>query len=105
MENSRTIEILRLMQNELGFSKDFKFVGICDTIFALKTQKKVTTEEVSFILDLLRDNKPNGNNKYSKYTKGYFWIDRLFWWDTIDEEPKTKQVRTDFINDLISNIK
>ncbi len=105
MEAKRQIEILKLMITKLGTDKEKKFTCICDSIFGLDSLRLITSEEKDFMLDMVRDNKPTPNNIYSKYTKGEYWIDRMFWWESISEEAETKQIRIDFINDLISNIK
>ncbi len=105
MEKVRKIEILNLMKEQLGDFAENKSVGICDSIQALYLKLLISYDERDYIYKFIYVNKPTPYNEYKHFTENEYWYDGIFWWKRINFAPETKQIRIDFINELIDNIK
>lgn len=105
MENSRLIEILELVREKLIYGQETYQTGICKVVLSMMAHQEITIEEKYFISDYLNANKPNQSNNYARFVTNIYWIDCLYWWLPIDKYPFTKQIRIDYLTELINNIK
>ncbi len=104
METNKIKEIFILVKENL-INNDFKTQsGICNEITKLYIKGILSPTEHRFILSYLYENIPEKDNQYSKFTNGKYWMDSHFWWNPIDEVPRTKRIRINYLTELIKNI-
>ncbi len=83
--------------------------GICLAIHLLKNSEKMTFTEYLKTNRFITDNKPSYDNKYAEFMNTPHWAKKgsisAYWWRPTSEEPETKQIRIDYLNKLIDNLK
>ncbi len=105
IEKDRLILLFELIKDNL-INNDFKTQsGICAEITKLFVIDKITIKEKDFLMDYLYLNKPKRGKQYEKFTYGLYWTNGDFWWYPIDEMPRTKRIRINYLIKLIENIK
>jgi hypothetical protein len=110
MKTDRQIEILK--KAILILEADEIYVrGICDILRNFKDAFLISTVEFGEMKVLLVENKPTLNNEFRSFTLNEFWIvggysiDTSFWWNTIFRSPETRQIRIDYLKQLIAKLK
>lgn len=100
---NRQIEILELLKDKVR--TQMKISGMCDILNYLFMHQFITNNEYECIRTLLKDNKPSPDNQFNKFTDSkFFWTtDRMFWWYPLI--PETRQIRVDYLTELIKSIK
>ena len=109
MDDKRKIEILTMVIAILEL--DLTMIkGMCDAIYKLHDTNKITAKEYGLIVEFLSENKPNPYNDYKEFTENPYWQVKKypmligFWWQSIKDEPRTLQIRIDYLKKVISNI-
>lgn len=111
MTKERLIELFELVKQRLTDGYTFEngnpiiIYGICGVIVDLNWFNIINPDEKEYIIHYLRKNKPSLINDYSNFMETPHWINRSYWWGNMHEFPETKQIRIDYLNKLISNIK
>ncbi len=106
MTNTRKGEIIDLIINEFNREKNGDDeLGICLALYYIVQQNLISSTERNIFKRFLYNNKPTEKPKYNEFRQNEYWIDALHWWRTINREPKTKQIRIDFLKKLKSNLK
>lgn len=105
MENDRLIELLILTRNSIIMGRNRYQSGICKCIIKLYENMSCSYIEYKQLQRYITKNKPNSFNQYKHYTNSQYWIDDEYWWQPINLIPETKQIRIDYLNELIDNIK
>ncbi len=104
MTIERQIELLNKVIQYIADIDKFQ-AGICNAV-DMQLSINVGVEELLFISALVKKNKPTSSNQFSKYMKTSIWYDGFYWWKSINpNNPETRQIRIDFLNDLISTLK
>ena len=109
LDNKRVIEILKLIQIEVKRT-NITQTGICKSFYSLSSKQLATYSEIDFVKKFLLKNKPTKRNKYKHFTNNKYWLDAhsnlySYWWDEIYSNPETRQIRIDYLQELIDNIK
>ncbi len=106
MGDDRKIELLETVKKILiSNSSSNSQRGICRVIQSLYYTEMCSELERDSLLIYVSLNKPTINNQYKEFMENEFWINQTYWWQTIYEEPKTREIRIDYLTALISNIK
>ena len=103
MTINRQIEILELVNSNIELDKYFRR-GICDILYHLSMIDEIDDFEYTFMLRLIKNNKPKPNNQFSEFIENKFWIDCNYWWETMYMS-ETRQIRKDYLNKLIASLK
>ena len=106
MNNSRKIEILELLILELQdpMVKSTSKNGICLALRGVHRKRYITHQEyLDFVLflDTLKPDK----KQYVMFTKLPTWKGSRYWWSAIYLDITALQVRVDFLNAVIDNLK
>ena len=107
METQRQIEILNLMINHI--KKTTFAISICGALQNLLIMEIIGVDENYFIQKLLIDNKPTTENQYKEFTQNEYWlfstgaIGFSYWWERLPQQ--ARQIRIDYLEALITNIK
>ena len=105
MENSRLIEVLERVR-QLLLTKSSCDLGICYTFSILRDLRVITKDEYIDLNIYLMENKPTAENQYSQFTQNEYWKpNSMYWWTPIHKARVTRQLRADYLTELISNIK
>lgn len=104
MNTNRQIEILELIINCLTDGDSNFQLGIFSCLSHLYFTDDVTAYEYIDTKKLLRINRPTENNQYKEFFKVICDKD-IYWWKPINLNIETKQIRIDYLNKLLSNIK
>ncbi len=110
MKTERIIEILQLVIYNLENNTKLFDTGICVVTTTLFKRGEMSESEYLFIRNLIRDSKPTTQNVYKEFTQNGHWNDSLsstsvsFWWIPIYRNPKTREIRIDYLNKVIENI-
>ena len=107
MEKDRQIEILNQVIFYLSNEKLLFTKGICEVITYLSEIGYITELECFIIKQLMKLKKPNKSSrtKYVKFTKNPHWLNGLYWWSPIYEAPETRQIRIDYLTEVVENLK
>ncbi len=109
MESNRLKELFELTKETLIKGEERYQYGICKAINEVfDVTNSFNIREYKFVKKYLFDNKPTPDNEYKEFTNNEYWDKNklvLFWWKPIDDFPKTKQIRIDYLTKLIDNIK
>ena len=106
----RQIELFELVKETLRTDIVGYDTGICQVIHGIHLQDKCNKTEYLEILHTLRINKPTSRNQFKKFYKNVNWVTgvyatRGYWWEEINQEPETRQIRIDYLTALIENLK
>ena len=113
MKTYKLIELFELAKQRLINGNPEIQSGICQIICDMWIENDCTLLEKEMLTHYLRANKPCVNNEFSFYThniyieftKNDYWTDSHYWWIPIHKNIKTKQIRIDYLTELIKNIK
>ena len=106
METKRLIQLLELVKLNLINGDENSQSGICKEIDNIYTKyHDITFEERNYIKSYLKDNRPTPINQYKQFYQQIVWLDNNYWWRPINREPATKQIRINFLTELINNLK
>lgn len=94
----RTLKDLLIITRDRLTMADY---GICGCIYMLWFNNVISLSEHTILLKYITENKPS-NTLHTEFTKSKFWIGDAWWWPEIRNNPKTRQIRIDFINKLIN---
>lgn len=96
-----------LVIQSLNYGQPLQQTGICKEIKKLFANNVITIEEETYLIYYLLDNRPSENNDYKEFMVYPYWenSNNPYWWSRIGSYPKTKQIRIDYLNKLIANIK
>ncbi len=106
MKNSRKIEILQMMIARI----DSFYHGICGVLYSLM-KEEITEDEYKAMVELLLDNIPTEENKFSIFTQSAYWgtedyrFSTGYWWVKMGDFPISRQIRKDYLNRLIDTLK
>lgn len=104
MKHKRIIQLLELTKTTLDNSESC--FGICKALSQTYYHTEDFSEnEYEYLKEFLFANKPRKDNQYVHYTYSPYWHDDEYWWKPINIVPRAKQVRIDYLNELIKNIK
>ena len=105
METKRLIQLLELVKLDFINNNTIYQYGICKSISNVfyNDDYIISPKEYKYVLDYIQMNKPTKYNQYKHYTESEYWIkDGAYWWFV---NSKTKQIRIDYLNALINNLK
>ncbi len=105
METKRIVEILTNVVNNIETNHIDCNSGICKALGIEYYFKRITLIESNFIEAYLYRNQPTPYNEYKEFTQGEYWTDELYWWNRMEDYPQTRQIRIDYLNKLIANVK
>ncbi len=108
MTTDRQVELFELVRDTLkNTTLDEYDTGICQVVDSIYRMGKCNGIEHSELEYTLRLNKPKGYNQYVEFYHNEFWDDGVngYWWLEMHIEPKTRQVRVEYLNNLIWNLK
>ncbi len=107
MENTRLVEILEMVKENLIETEAQYQTGICRSIEKLSHDHKIKYLEEILIKKHLYLHKPTKTNEYAKFTENQYWYDYYndYWWSEIKCANETKQIRIDYLTAVIDNIK
>lgn len=77
--------------------------GICGEINDLFKYHIITFHESRLLMNVLKLNKPCGN-QYPKFYYSEDWVGGAWWWDFMHTQPKTRQIRIAFLEEVIKNL-
>lgn len=105
MDNDRLIELLELLKTYIIRGRTRHQSGICKELTKLHEYGSCTYPEYRALRRYLFCNKPNSFNQYKHFTNSPYWINDEYWWYPIQRIEETKQLRIDFLNELINSLK
>lgn len=111
MENTRLKELLEIVKENLINTDMLKQSGICKEAHLLWEYNKCTLAEKLEVIAYLKKNKPTIDNQYAIFTQNPYWTDTsVFWWmpiysDIYQYSFHTKEIRINYLTELINNIK
>lgn len=106
METNRLIQLLELIKNHLIIGNENNQSGICKAVDEVYAKyHDINCNEYVFIKQYLNTNRPTPINEYKQFYQQIVWLDNNYWWRPIHKEPQTKQIRINFLTELINNIK
>lgn len=100
----RLKELFEVVKQSLIERPNIQQSGICREIKHLFSYGVISIQEKDYLSNYLLANKPN-DDRYSEFMDYPNWIGLDYWWVMISVRPETKQLRINFLNALISNIK
>lgn len=91
---------------KLGHKENYYNYGICGEVENLKNKGIIDYYEESILLKFIHNNRPNGNNKFKKYTQSIGWVkySTTWWWKMMSDMEETRQIRIDFLTDLKNSL-
>lgn len=102
MTQDRKLEILNTMLVEIQNSR--YVLGLCDVLFSVFTKVNGNAyEELCEMEKWLKSQKPTKDNAYSHYLNREHWLGREYWWFSMHASPDTRQIRIDYLTELIEN--
>lgn len=110
MTTERKIEILELVIKQLELNL-LSIRGICDALDKLHYDNKISSQEFILMVSFIDGNRPSSDNQFKEFTKSPYWrkggypMTISYWWINIKDEPRTLQIRIDFLNKLIDTLK
>lgn len=105
MDNTRLIELLEQIKDTLIKGESYTLFGICAEVQQLFDENKIDEFEMKKLNKFIFKNKPTLDNEYAEFMNNQFWKNTGYWWNSIAYQPKTKQIRVDYLTKLIGNIK
>ncbi len=110
MESQRLKQLFELVKQNLINGYTPIQSGICREIKNLYSDFVISIEEKDYLSGYIIANKPTQDNRYAKFMDNPYWLVQVnnnadnYWWEIIYDE-KTKQIRVDYLTELINNIK
>ena len=105
METERLIELLELLKVYLTRGRTRHQSGICKEITKLYENGSCSYTEYKALQRFIFKNKPNSFNQFKHFTYSPYWINDEYWWITIHRISETKQLRIQFLDELINSLK
>lgn len=107
MKRTRKIELLEIVKQRLIDGNPLEQTGICYELSKLTSFGVCTNIEVSELKFFLLSNKPTKHNEFASYIDDVNWYDNYsgYWWLTINFKLETKQIRINYLTDLINKLK
>ncbi len=108
IEKERLVEILLLIKNFIFLQYiDYDYTGICKIVTTFNDSDILSYSEYAFVKKFLAKNRPTKDNKFSEFTKNKYWIDvqNGYWWSKMYDEAETIQIRLNYLDKLIENLK
>lgn len=112
ISKERQIEILNKIIHYLEHDTNLN-TGICGVLTKLYKFESVSKLELTLTQNLIYDNKPTKDNQYKEFTQNEIWNNPIinfdylaYWWLPVTyKDNKAREVRIQFLNAVINNIK
>lgn len=106
MKLDKLKSLFKQLKKNLKKSEPINELGICGVILSMFENNEISYEEKEEMYRYLTSQKPTPDNKYKDFISEYWrGTDGGYWWTCMYKEPKTKEIRLNFLNALINNIK
>ena len=105
MENVRMIDLLTKIKEYIQRRDNISQRGICKAIEYIYCTCQCTFDEYVNLKSFFAHNKPTALNQYKEFYNTPYWRDNGYWWIPINKQPRTKQIRINYLITLINNLK